>query len=101
MGRYGIVEAVDALGILVVVGLVLVPLAREYVDFRRSWGLGRAAALGVVALVVPAVALGIVAAAPLAERPWLQWSMTVAVALASYSLAVRALRPEAVGGRSG
>jgi hypothetical protein len=89
----------DALGILVVAGLVLVPLAREYVDFRRSWGLGRAAALGVTGLVVPAAALGVVAAAPLAARPWLQWGATVAVALAAYSLSVRAVRPEAVGER--
>jgi hypothetical protein len=89
----------NALGILVVAGLVLVPLAREYVDFRRSWGLGRAAALGVTGLVVPAAALGVVAAAPLAARPWLQWGATVAVALAAYSLSVRAVRPEAVGER--
>ena len=71
-----------------VAGLVLVPLAREYADFRRSWGLGRAAALGVTGLVVPAVALGVLAATPLAGRPWLQWGVTVAVALA----AVRALQ---------
>lgn len=92
----------NALGILVVAGLVLVPLAREYADFRRSWGLGRAAALGVTGLVVPATGLGVVAAAPLAGRPWLQWGATVAVALAAYSLSVRALRPGALsGGRSG
>jgi hypothetical protein len=89
----------NALGILVVAGVVLVPLAREYVDFRRSWGLGRAAALGATGLVVPAAALGVVAAAPLAARPWLQWGATVAVALAAYSLSVRAVRPEAVGER--
>ena len=78
--------------ILAVACLVLVPLAREYADFRRSWGLGRAAALGVTGLVVPAVVLGIVAAAPLAEWPYAQWGVTVAVALAAYSLAVRAAR---------
>lgn len=76
---------------LVVVGLVLVPLAREYADFRSSWGLGRAASLGVTALVVPAIGIGIVAAAPLDARPWLQWGVTVAVALLAYSLAVRAV----------
>lgn len=90
----------DAVGILVVAGLVLVPLAREYADFRRSWGFGRAAALGVTGLVVPAVGVGVVAAAPLAGRPWLQWGVTVAVGLAAYSLSVRALRPEALSGRS-
>lgn len=70
---------------------MLGPLAREYRDFRRSWGLGRAAALGLTGLVVPAVGLGIAAAAPLAGRPWLQWGVTVAVALGAYSLAVRAV----------
>lgn len=81
----------DALGILVVAGLVLGPLAREYRDLRRSWGLGRAAALGVTGLVVPAVGVGIVAAVPLTEWPYVQWGVTVAVALAAYSLAVRAV----------
>jgi hypothetical protein len=96
------VDAVEAAVILVVSGFVLVPLAREYADFRRSWGLGRLAALGLTGLVLPAAALGILAAAPLAGRPWLQWGVTVAVALAAYSLSVRAVRPEAVGGeRSG
>jgi hypothetical protein len=92
---------VDAVGILVVAGLVLVPLAREYADFRRSWGLGRAAALGVTGLVVPAVGIGIVAAAPLAGRPWLQWGVTVAAALAAYSGAVRAVRAALPGALSG
>jgi len=78
-------------GMLVVAGLVLVPLAREYADFRRSWGLGRAAALGLTGLVVPAVGIGIAAATPLAARPWLQWGVTVAVALVVYSGAVRAV----------
>ena len=81
----------NAVGILVVAGLVLVPLAREYADFRRSWGLGRAAALGVTGVVVPAVGIGIVAAAPLAAWPYAQWGATVAVALLVYSLAARAL----------
>jgi len=99
--RCGIVDGVNAVGILLVAGLVLVPLAREYADFRRSWGLGRAAALGVTGLVVPAVGIGIVVAAPLSGRPWLQWGVTVGAALAAYSGAVRAALPGALsGGRS-
>lgn len=74
-----------------VASLVLVPLAREYADFRRSWGLGPAAALGVTALVVPAVGVGIAAAAPLGAWPYAQWGITVAAALLVYSLAVRAV----------
>lgn len=81
----------NSLGMLAIAGLVLVPLAREYADFRRSWGLGRAAALGVTGLVVPAVGIGIVAAAPLVAWPYVQWGVTVAAALLVYSLAVRAV----------
>ena len=86
-----------------VAALLIVPLAREYADFRRSWGLGRAAALGVTGLVVPAVGIGIVAAAPLAAWPYAQWGVTVAAALLVYSLAVRAVgaavAPARVAGR--
>jgi hypothetical protein len=82
---------VGIVGILALVALVVVPLLREYADFRRSWGLGRLAALGLTALVVPAVALGLAAALPLAPWPLVQWGVTVATALAAYSLAVRAV----------
>jgi len=80
-----------SLGILVVAGLVLAPLAREYADFRRAWGLGRAAALGVTGLVVPAVGIGVVVALPLAAWPYAQWGATIAASLAAYSLAVHAV----------
>jgi uncharacterized membrane-anchored protein len=80
-----------SLGILAVAGLVLAPLVREYADFRRAWGLGRVAALGVTGLVVPAIGIGIVVALPLAAWPYVQWGVTVAAALAAYSLAVRAI----------
>ena len=49
------VECVGIVGILAVAALVVVPLIREYADFRRAWGLGRLSALGVTGLVVPAV----------------------------------------------
>ena len=92
-----------SLGILAVAGLVLVPLVREYADFRRAWGLGRTAALGVTGLVVPAVGIGVVVALPLAAWPYAQWGVTIAAALAAYSLAVRAVEaavePARVSGR--
>ncbi len=45
-----------SVGMLLAIGaVVLVPLAREYVDFRRSWGVGRAGALATTALAVRAV----------------------------------------------
>jgi hypothetical protein len=92
-----------SLGILAVAGLVLVPLFREYADFRRAWGLGRAAALGVTGLVVPAVGIGVVVALPLAAWPYAQWGVTIVVSLAAYSLAVRtvgaAVQPARASGR--
>ncbi len=78
-------------GILAVVALVVVPLIREYADFRRAWGLGRLSALGVTGLVAPAVVIGIAVALPFAQWPFVQWGVTVAAALAAYSLAVRAV----------
>jgi len=80
--------------------VVVVPLAREYADFRRSWGLGRTAALGLTAVVLPAVGVGIVVATPLAEWPLLQWGATVAAALGVYSLAVRAVEAALVPERA-
>lgn len=79
------------MGILALAAFVIVPLVREYADFRRSRGLGRLGSLGVTGLVVPAVGVGLVAAQPLASWPFVQWGATVAVALAAYSLAVRAV----------
>jgi len=79
--------------------VVVVPLAREYADFRRS-GLGRTAALGLTAVVLPAVGVGIVVATPLAEWPLLQWGATVAAALGVYSLAVRAVEAALVPERA-
>lgn len=90
-------------GILAVAALVVVPLCREYADFRRAWGLGRLGALGLTALVVPAVAVGLAVALPFGSRPLVQWGVTVAAALAAYSLAVRAaqaaLAPERASSR--
>ena len=84
-------QCVGIVGILALAALVVVPLFREYADFRRAWGLGRLAALGLTGLVVPAVAVGLAVALPLAAWPFVQWGVTVAAALAAYSLAVRAI----------
>ena len=71
--------------------VVLVPLAREYAEFRRDWGLGRAGALATTALVLPSLAVGFALALPLAERPGIEWLVTVVATLAVYSAAVRAV----------
>ena len=78
-------------GILALAGLVLVPLVREYADFRRARGLGRRSAALTTVLVVPSVGIGIAVAVPLADWPYAQWGVTVGAALAVYSLAVRAV----------
>jgi hypothetical protein len=82
---------VGIVGILALAALIVVPLVREYADFRRGWGLGRLAALGLTGLIVPAVAVGLTLALPFAAWPFVQWGVTVAAALAVYSLAVRAI----------
>jgi hypothetical protein len=75
--------------------LVLAPLAREYTDLRRSWGFGRASALGTTLFVLPSLGIGFALALPLASRPALQWATTVVVALCVYSLSAAAVRSRA------
>jgi uncharacterized membrane-anchored protein len=70
--------------------VVLVPLAREYVDLRAH-GLARASAVGTVALILPALSVALALALPLADRPAAQWAATVIVAIALYSAATRAI----------
>ena len=84
-------ELADALPLAAVLAAVLAPLAREYADFRSS-GLSRAGAVATTLLVLPAVALGLVASLPLAATPAAQWGATVAVAIAAYSLGASAVR---------
>jgi len=84
----------DAALPLAVVGVaVLAPLVREYLAFRREWGVGRLAAIGTAVTLFPALALGLALTAPLAERPGLQWLGTVVLTILAYSLATAALRP--------
>lgn len=70
--------------------VVLVPLAREYADLRTV-GLARVSALGVIALLFPAFAVSLTLALPFADRPALQWAVTVIVTVALYSAATRAI----------
>ena len=85
--------ALENLTVLALVGaVVLVPLGLEYADLRRSSGLGRRAALATTLFVLPALGIGIAAGLPLAAAPALQWTVTVAVTLLVYSLAVAVVR---------
>ena len=76
-----------------VAAVVLVPLVREYVAFRREWGLSRAGALLAAGTLFPSLGIGLAAALPLAGRPALQWAAAVVVTIAVYSLATAGLRP--------
>jgi hypothetical protein len=79
-------------GLVIAIGaLVVVPLAREYLDLRRTRGLSPLGGLVVTALVVPAFGVGFALALPLGDRPGLQWAVTVVTTLTVYSLAVRAI----------
>jgi hypothetical protein len=78
--------------VLALLGVVLaIPLAREYVDLRRSCGLARLPAFATTALVLPASAAGAVLTSPLASQPAAQWTATVLFALLAYSVATRAI----------
>ena len=82
--------------LLALVGTVVVaPLAREYADLRRAWGLGRLAALATTLLVLPSLGIGLALSLPLAERPTLQWTAAVVVAIVVYSLAAAGVRATA------
>ena len=71
--------------------VILLPLAREYMDFRREWGFTRLGALATTLLIVPSFAVGLGAAAPLEEAA-ASWTATVVVTFACYSLAASAVR---------
>ncbi len=81
------------LGIL---GLAIVlPLAREYAEFRRDWGLSRLGAFLAAGTLFPALGVGLAVSLPLSERPALQWAVTIVVTIAAYSVVTSAFRPDA------
>jgi len=92
----GAVTATLGIVPLGIVGVaVLAPLVREYLEFRREWGLSAPAALLAAGTLFPALGVGIAASLPLAGRPSLQWVATIVVTIAAYSLAVSAFKPDA------
>jgi len=83
--------------LLAVVGIVVVvPLTREYADLRRTWGFGRLAALATTLLVLPSLGVGLALSLPLANRPTLQWTAAVVMAIVVYSLTAAGVRATAV-----
>ena len=93
------------LPLALVAGVVLVPLGREYADFRRTWGLSRLASFMTTLLVLPSLGVGLAVATRFAATFEVQWVATVAVTIALYSLAAAAVRnalePARSPGRSG
>jgi hypothetical protein len=71
--------------------VILAPLAREYMDLRRTFGLSRVAALATTALVAPSFAVGVILALPLSAQPALQWVAIVCTTVVVYSMAARAI----------
>ena len=88
-------EHVNLIALAVVGALVLAPLAREYADLRQAWGFGRLAALATTLLVLPSLGVGLALSLPLADRPSMQWTVAVVVAIAVYSLAAAGVRATA------
>lgn len=84
----------SAFPLAIVVAAIVVPLAREYCEFHREWGLGRLGALLTSLMLFPALGVGSALALPLAATPALQWTVTVVVTVGVYSVATSALRPE-------
>jgi uncharacterized membrane-anchored protein len=72
-------------------GIILVPLASEYGNLRRSFALSRIGALSTTALVLPAFGMATVFALPLSAHPVAQWLATVTTTVVVYSLAARAI----------
>ena len=74
---------------------ILLPLVREYAEFRRDWGLSRLGALLTAGSLFPALGVGLAVSMPLAARPELQWAVAIVVTIGAYSLVTSALRPDA------
>jgi hypothetical protein len=84
------VELADLFVVGIVAAVVVLPLAREYQDFRAA-GFARTAALSTTLLLLPALAVGIALAIPLGAEPAVQWAVTVVSTVALYSAATRAI----------
>jgi hypothetical protein len=95
MLRFLRVTLIAALPIVLLVAAVVVPLAREYAELRRAWGLGRLGALAATSTLFPSLGIGLAVSFPLDGTPAVRWLVAVAVTIATYSLALAALRPEA------
>ena len=80
------------LPLAIIAAAVLVPLAREYADFRRTWGLTRSASLVTTLLVLPSLGVGLAVGVAVADSFAAQWTATVIATIVLYSAATAAVR---------
>ena len=80
--------------IALLVAALVGPLVREYADLRRDWGVSRlGAARRSRRRSFRRVGFGLAISLPLQGTPAVRWLVAVAVTIATYSLALAALRP--------
>ncbi|HEX2111448.1 MAG TPA: hypothetical protein VHF67_07830 [Gaiellaceae bacterium] len=85
--------ALNAAPLGIVAFAVVLPLAREYAEFRRDWRLGRLGAALAALTLFPAVGVGLALSLPLAGTPLLRWAATIILTIVAYSAVTAALRP--------
>jgi hypothetical protein len=93
LGKTGVMTLLNTAALGIVALGVVAPLAREYVEFRRDWGLGRLGAALAALMLFPALGLALALSLPLAETPTLRWLATIVLTIAAYSAATAAVRP--------
>ena len=86
--------------IALLLAAIVGPLVWEYTGLRRDWGLTRFAAAALTSTLFPSVGIGLAISLPLEGTPAVRWLVAVAVTIATYSLALAALRPSEAPQRS-
>ncbi len=86
--------------IALLLAAIVGPLAWEYTGLRRDWGVSRLGAVALTSTLFPSVGIGLAISLPLEGTPAVRWLVAVAVTIATYSLALAALRPSEAPQRS-
>jgi hypothetical protein len=100
MARSGEKALMNSLPLAAVALAIILPLFREYREFRREWGFRPFGALLTALTLFPALGVGTAVALPLGATPALQWAVTFVATVGAYSLATAAVRPSAAPQRS-
>ncbi len=86
--------------IALLLAAIVGPLVWEYTGLRRDWGVSRLGAVALTSTLFPSVGIGLAISLPLEGTPAVRWLVAVAVTIATYSLALAALRPSEAPQRS-